>query len=48
MCDKAFCEASFMLKFCLDRYKTLEMCDKDVEKAFCWLFADNNILFFDE
>ena len=28
MCEKAFSEDFFMLKYCLDRYKTQEMCDK--------------------
>ena len=27
MCDKSFFEDPFMLKYCLDRYKTQEMCD---------------------
>ena len=30
MCEKAFSEDSFMLKYCLDRYKTQEMHDKAV------------------
>ena len=31
MCDKAFPEDSFILKYCLDRYKTQEMSDKAVD-----------------
>ena len=31
MCDKAFFEDPFMLKYCLDRYKTQEMCGKAVD-----------------
>ena len=31
MCDKVVSEDSFMLKYCLSRYKTQEMCDKGVD-----------------
>ena len=31
MCHEAFCENTFMLKYCIDRYKTQEMCDKAVD-----------------
>ena len=31
MCDKAVSSDLFMLKFCLHRYKTQEMCDKTAE-----------------
>ena len=29
MCDKAISKNHFMLKYCLDRYKTQDVCDKD-------------------
>ena len=68
MCEKAFSSNLFMLKYCLDRYKTQEMCDKAVDdflpklkflpdcfvtdkmikKLYNALFADDDILFFDE
>ena len=31
MCDKAFSEDFFLLKCCLGRYKTQDMCDKVVD-----------------
>ena len=31
MCDKAFSEYFFLLKCCLGRYKTQDMCDKVVD-----------------
>ena len=31
MCDKAFSEESFILKCCLDRYKTQKICAKSVD-----------------
>ena len=31
MCGNAFSEGSLMLKYCLDRYKIEEMCDKAVD-----------------
>ena len=31
MCDKAFSGDSFILKYCLDRYKTQKICDKAVD-----------------
>ena len=31
MCDNAFSRDPFMLKFCIDRYKTQEICDKAFE-----------------
>ena len=31
MCYKVISEEPFMLKCCLDRYKTQEMCDKAVD-----------------
>ena len=31
MCDNAFSRDPFMLKFCIDRYKTQEICDKVFE-----------------
>ena len=31
MCDKTVFEDPFMLTFCLDRYRTQEMCDKSVD-----------------
>ena len=31
MCDKVVSKDSFMLKYCLDRYKTQGMCDKAVD-----------------
>ena len=56
MCDKAFSEDPFMLKYCFDRCKTQEMCDKAVDdwfitnkmikKLYRALFSDDDILFF--
>ena len=31
MCDKAVSNNSFTLKYCLDRNKTQEMCDKAID-----------------
>ena len=31
MCDKVVFKDPFMLKYCFDRYKTQEMCDKAVD-----------------
>ena len=31
MCDKIVCNGPFMLKYCLDRYKTQNICDKVVD-----------------
>ena len=31
MCDKSVFKDSFMLKYCHDRYKTQELCDKNVD-----------------
>ena len=31
MCEKAASKGPFMLKYCLDRYKTQETCDKAVD-----------------
>ena len=31
MCNKVVSKEPFMLKYCLDRYKTQEMCDKAVD-----------------
>ena len=31
MCDKFACKDRFMLRYCLGRYKTQEMCDKTVD-----------------
>ena len=31
MCDKSAFKDSFMLKYCHDRYKTQELCDKNVD-----------------
>ena len=31
MCDKAFSEEFFLVKCCLGRYKTQDMCDKVVD-----------------
>ena len=31
MCDKAICKELFMLKYCLDTYKTQEMCDEALD-----------------
>ena len=41
MCDKAFSEALFMLKNCLDRYKTQEI-DKAVDKIFATITLVND------
>ena len=30
MCDKFVSKDPFILKYCLDRYKTQEMCDKAI------------------
>ena len=31
MCDKVISENKFMLKFCFDKYRTHEMCNKAVD-----------------
>ena len=31
MCDKVVSKKPFMLKYCLNRYKTPKMCDKAVD-----------------
>ena len=31
MCDKAVSENPIMLKYCLDRYKSQEMCDNSID-----------------
>ena len=33
MCDKVVSEEPFILKYCLVRYKTKEMCDKVVDAS---------------
>ena len=51
LCDKVVSEKPFMLKYCHDKYKTQEMCDKAVDSLFLIGFLQvrwfkNIVLFF--
>ena len=44
MCDKAYSENPFMLKYCFDWYKNQEICDKAVDN-FLWTFFPHCLLY---
>ena len=55
LCDKVVSKDPFMLKCCLDRYKTQEMCDKAVDAFLSplkfvpdWFFTSKMIKKFDD